>query len=229
MSLTTGRGPLSGQPLGAFNVPMPDGIVYIEPFQRRVRAVLGDRVMIDTEQVCLVHRLGQPPAYLFPADAVGALPAEPEAGAEGWVRVPWNAVGAWYEEEQEVHAHPRNPYHRVDTLRTCRRLEVRVANSVLVDSTDTVGVYETALEARLYVAPDHVRTDLLERSITTSYCPYKGTATYWSAVVGPHRVEDVAWSYEDPLLECSAIRGLLSFDAQRTTLTTDLPKPPAPG
>ena len=43
-------------------------------------------------------------------------------------------------------------------------------------------VFETALAPVLYVDPSHVRTDLLRRSDTSSYCNYKGYATYWSAV-----------------------------------------------
>jgi uncharacterized protein (DUF427 family) len=58
-----------------------------------------------------------------------------------------------------------------------------------------------------------VRTDLLRRTETASYCNYKGAATYWAAVVGDTEIPDVAWSYDDPLPESSPIRGYLSFDA----------------
>ena len=116
------------------------------------------------------------------------------------MRVPWDAVEAWYEEDEQVFFHPRNPYHRVDCVRTSRRLRVEVAGAVLVDTTETLGVYETALDPKLYVRRDQVRAELVA-SPTTSYCPYKGTASYWSAVVGDTTVADVAWSYEDPLPE----------------------------
>lgn len=59
-----------------------------------------------------------------------------------------------------------------------------MAGTNLVDTVDTVVVFETALEPRLYVDPSLVRTDLLRRSDTASYCNYKGDATYWSAVIG---------------------------------------------
>ena len=122
-----------------------------------------------------------------------------------------------------MHLHPRNPYHRVDSLRTHRRLRVEVAGVELVDSTQTVAVYETALEPRLYVDREGVRMDLLTKSSSQTYCPYKGTATYWSAVFGDVRMEDVAWSYEDPMPESSAIARLLSFDESRATVRHDLP------
>lgn len=232
MSLTTGRGPHAPQPAGRFNPPVPSGVVYVEPFRRRVLGIDRGRTVVDSERVVLVHRPGSPPTYAFPAgdvDAAAGVTVGPEPEAPGYVRVPWDAVEAWYEEEERVSGHPRNPYHRVDCVRTSRRLRVEVAGAVLVDTADTMGVYETALEPRLYVARDAVRMDLLVPSPTTTYCPYKGTASYWSAVVEPSAapVEDVAWSYDDPLPECSPIATMLCFDDARATVVHDLP-PPAP-
>ncbi len=223
MSLTSGRGPLSTRPAGRFSAPLPAGVVYLEPFRRRVRGIDNGRTVIDSERVLLVHRAGHPPSYAFPAGDVHGPPNEPEPEAPGYVTVPWDTVAAWYEEDERVHLHPRNPYHRVDSLRTHRRLHVEVAGVELVDSTKTVAVYETALEPRLYVDRDGVRMDLLTKSSTQTYCPYKGTATYWTAAVGDVRVEDVAWSYEDPMPESSAIGRLLSFDESRATVLHDLP------
>jgi uncharacterized protein (DUF427 family) len=238
--LTTGRGPLSRDPAGRFDQPVPDGVVYVEPFPRRVRAMVGERVVVDSERVLLVHRPGAPPTYAFPAEDVdlgtdgidgtdgagkGDHVPTPEPAAPGHVHVPWRAADAWYEEDERVHGHPRNPYHRVDCVRTSRRLRVEVAGTVLVDTTETTGVYETALAPRLYVRPDLVRRDLLVASTTTTYCPYKGTAWYWSAVVGDVVVEDVAWSYEDPLPESLPLARMLSFDDTRVTVVHDLPVP----
>jgi uncharacterized protein (DUF427 family) len=226
VTLTSGRGPLSARPAGRFSPPLPPGVVYVEPFRRRVRGLAGGRTVVDSERVLLVHRPGHPPAYVFPAADVHGAPTEPEPEAPGHVQVPWDAVEAWYEEEEQVFLHPRNPYHRVDYVRTTRRLRVEVAGAVLVDTTDTLGVYETALEPLLYVRPDLVRTDVLVPSPTTTYCPYKGTASYWTAVVGDATVADVAWSYEDPRPESVVLRALLCFDAARATVRHDLPPDP---
>jgi uncharacterized protein (DUF427 family) len=210
---------------------VPDDLAYVEPFRRRVRAVVGGRTVLDTERAVLVHRRGQPPAYAFPAGDVHPVDddvaSEPDPDAPGYVRVPWDAVDEWWEEQERAYGHPRNPYHRVDCVRTDRRLRVEVAGTLLVDTTATLGVYETALEPRLYVARDQVRTDLLRPSETTTYCPYKGTASYWTAVVdGPAGgvvVEDVAWSYDDPLPECLPIAGMLAFDPARAIVEADVP------
>jgi uncharacterized protein (DUF427 family) len=226
MSLTTGRGPLSGNPAGRFSRPVPVGVVYVEPFPRRVRAVAGGTTVVDSERVLLVHRPGRPPSYAFPADdvEVEVAGAAPDPNAPGHVTIPFASADAWYEEDQQVLTYPRNPYHRVDCVPTSRRLRVEVAGAVLVDTTATTGVYETALAPRLYVPAASVRTDLLVPSPATSYCSYKGAASWWHAVVDGVVVEDVAWSYEDPQPESIPIRGFLSFDEQRATVTTDLPE-----
>lgn len=223
MSLSTGRGPLSARPAGRFTAPVPAEVAYIEPFRRRVRGVKDGRTVIDSERVLLVHRPGRPPAYAFPGGDVKGPPAEPEPDTPGYVTVAWDAVDAWFEESEEVHGHPRNPYHRIDILRSERRLRVDVGRTALVDTRDTLVVYETALEPKLYVDPRHVRMDALERSATTTYCPYKGTASYWSYRAGEETVADVAWSYEDPLPESAPLGGLLSFDESRVRLLHDLP------
>jgi uncharacterized protein (DUF427 family) len=219
MSLVAGRGPLSADPGGRFAPPIPAGVVYLEPHPRRVQAVLGGSLVIDTEQALLVHRQGHPLSYVFPADAVAGLPSEPEPQAPGFVHVAWDAVDTWLEEGRELVHYPPNPYHRVDCRPTKRRLRVSVGGTTLVDTDDTVIVFETALQPRLYVDPSLVRTDLLRRSQTSSYCNYKGFATYWS--VG--EVDDVAWSYPDPPPESLPIKGFLSFDATRVEVLAELP------
>jgi uncharacterized protein (DUF427 family) len=202
---------------------MPADVAYIEPFRRRVRGVQDGRTVIDSERVLLVHRSGRPPTYAFPADDVHGPTAEPEPDTPGYVTVAWDAVDAWFEEAEEVFGHPRNPYHRIDILRAERKLRVDVGSTTLVDTNDTLVVYETGLEPKLYVDPRHVRTDALEKSTTTTYCPYKGTTTYWTYHVGDETVADVAWSYDDPLPESLPLRGFLSFEESRVTLHHDLP------
>ncbi len=223
MSLVAGRGPLSGDPAGRFSPPIPPEVVYVEPHPRRVQAFRGGRPVIDTERALLVHRRGRPLSYVFPADAVGDLPAEPEPEAPGFVHVAWDAVDTWLEEGRELVHYPPNPYHRVDCRPTRRRLRVSVAGTALVDTDDTLILFETALEPRLYVDRKHVRTDLLRRSETSSYCNYKGFATYWSAVLDDLVIDDVAWSYEAPPPESLPIKGFLSFDAARAAVTAQLP------
>lgn len=225
MSLVAGRGPLSNDPAGWFSPAVPSDVVYVEPHLRRVQAVRDGRVVIDTERALLVHRRNRPLSFAFRADEVRGLPSEPVAEAPGFVHVPWDAVDTWVEEGRELVHYPPNPYHRIDCRPTRRRLRVTAAGATLVDSYDTVILFETALEPRLYVDPSHVRTDLLRRTETSTYCNYKGVATYWSAVIGNTTVADVAWSYHDPPPESLPITGFFSFDAARADVLAELPAP----
>lgn len=223
MSLVAGRGPLSADPAGWFHPPLSAGTVFVEPHPRRVQAVADGRTVIDTEFALLVHRRGHPLSYAFPEADVTGLPQRPVDEAPGFVSVPWDAVDQWIEEGRVLVNYPPNPYHRVDCRPGGRGLRVSVAGVVLVDTVDTVAVFETSLAPVLYVSPAQVRTEVLRRSATTTYCNYKGWATYWSACVGDRVVEDVAWSYPDPPPECLPIREHFSFDGARADVLAELP------
>ncbi|OBB08844.1 hypothetical protein A5731_19880 [Mycolicibacterium conceptionense] len=202
---------------------MAAGTVYIEPHPRRIQAFRGAAALLDTEHALMVHRAGHPLSYAFPRDEVHDLPHEAVVEAPGYVSVPWDAVDAWFEEGRKLVHYPPNPYHRIDCRPTRRGLRVSAGNAVLVDTDETVIVFETALEPRLYVDPAHVRTELLQPSQTTSYCNYKGTATYWSAVIGDTVIADVAWSYPDTPPESLPIQGFLSFDTTRLDVLAEIP------
>ena len=223
MSLVAGHGPLSSQRAGRLSPPVDGSMVLVEPHPRRVRAVRGDDVVLDTERCLLVHREGHPLSYAFPAELAGDLPAAPVPEAPGYVTVPWTAADAWFEEGRRLVHYPPNPYHRVDCRPTKRRLRVTVGDETLVDTDETVIVFETALAPRLYVDSVHVRTDLLRATDTSSYCNYKGVAQYWAAVLGETVVPDVAWSYAEPLPETEPIRGFLSFDGAGVSVSAELP------
>lgn len=225
MSLTSGRGPFNAARAGWSFPALPAGdITWIEPHPRRIQAELDGEVVIDTEEALLVHRPGRMLAYAFPTHAIGDLPHEPEPEAPGFVTVPWDAVDTWFEEGRRLVTYPPNPYHRVDLHPTNRRLTVTVAGTTLVDTDDTLILFETALDPKLYVDRAHVRADLLRRTDTVSWCNYKGWATYWAVEVGGDVVADAAWSYEDPLPESSGIAGLLSFDPTKVQLAAELPQ-----
>lgn len=225
MSLVTGRGPLSSDPAGRFVPPIPANVVFIEPHPRRIQALKDGRTVIDTEKALLVHTPDRPLTYAFPADAIKEIPTEPQPEAPGYVHVPWSAVDAWYEEGRKLFHYPPNPYHRVDCRPTKRRLRVSIDGIQLVDTDETVIVFETSLAPRLYVAPRHVRTDLLQQTETSTYCNYKGFATYWAARIGDTSMPDVAWSYDDPPPETTPIRGFFSFDTDQADFVAELPEP----
>lgn len=133
----------------------------------------------------------------------------------------WAALDSWFEEDELLRVHPRNPYVRVDALRSTRRVRVELEGVLLAESNAPVGVFETGLPPRWYVDRASVAWANLEPSATTTSCPYKGEADdYWSARVDGRLVEDVAWSYRLPTRQLAPIAGLVSFDDQLVSVHT---------
>jgi uncharacterized protein (DUF427 family) len=137
------------------------------------------------------------------------------------IRFDWTAMDAWFEEDEEVIVHPRSPYTRVDILSTSRHVQVELDGVVLADSTHARVLFETGLPPRWYIPKVDVRMELLEPTDTTSRCPYKGTAEYWSARIGNRLEKDVAWSYPTALPESERIIGLVSFYNERVDIVID--------
>ena len=221
MSLTVGRGPLSDDRAGSLNFEPPAHVVFSEPLGRRVRAVRHGQTVIDSDDAKLVHETGQLPRYAFPAKHVD-LDGEPAQGLDDHVVVAWDAADAWFEEDERVLVHPRDPYHRVDTFATSRRIDVRLRGMPLASSTRATALYETGLPVRYYLPRADVRMDLLQPSATVTECPYKGTARHWSAVIEGEVVEDIAWSYEhDIRREGEAVRDLVCFYDTKAEIDVD--------
>jgi len=137
--------------------------------------------------------------------------ASPVPEINGHIRLDWDAMDAWFEEDEEVFTHPRSPYARVDILPSSRRVRVELDGVTIAETTNARMLFETYLPTRYYIPKPDVRVDLLERSATTTGCPYKGTAEYWSVRVGDTLHQDVAWSYRTPLPESQKIAGLIAF------------------
>lgn len=142
---------------------------------------------------------------------------DPLAGREdiaGYCAFYWNKMEAWYEEDEEIFKHPRDPYKRVDVVQSSRHVRVEINGQTVADSTRPRLLFETNLPTRYYLPQEDVRMDLLEPTDTSSVCPYKGTASYWR-LKGDPSGRDVAWSYPDPIQEIPKIRGLISFFNER--------------
>lgn len=144
-------------------------------------------------------------AYPSPYDEMAAL------GLQKYRAFYWNRVDQWLEEDEEVFVHPRDPYKRVDVLASRRRVRVVLGGETAADTTAARFLFETGLPTRYYVPKDDVRMELLRPTDTSTRCPYKGVASYWSAEAGGRTWEDVAWAYEDPVPECPRIEGLVCF------------------
>jgi len=156
------------------------------------------------------------------AGAVRLLTEPAIEGLEATYRFEWDAMDAWYEEDEEVFLHPRSPYVRVDSLRSSRRIRIEKDGVVIADSTSPVVLLETGLPARFYLPRTDVNWALMVTSETQTQCPYKGISTgYWSIDVNRAHHEDLAWSYDFPTRVCAPIAGLVCFYNEKVDVFID--------
>ena len=165
--------------------------------------------------------LGTGPGETIIAGAAIGHPDSPIDELRDRVRFSWSAMDHWLEEEVEVFVHPRSPYTRVDVLPSTRRVEVGIAGTVVADSVRPSILYETGLPPRYYLPVDDVRTDLLTPTDTSTACPYKGEARYWSVTVDGVTYPDIAWGYDDPLPESELVRGRICFYNEKVDMEID--------
>jgi uncharacterized protein (DUF427 family) len=149
-------------------------------------------------------------------EAARRYPHAPQELAHEAYTLVWSALDTWLEEDEVVYSHPRSPYVRIDALVSSRHVRAVVAGEVVADCRRPVVLFETGLPPRFYLPRVDVRMDLLNPTDTHTDCPYKGTATYWSVVVGDLELPDVVWSYPTPLPESAKIAGLLAFWPERS-------------
>ncbi|MGH7769751.1 MAG: DUF427 domain-containing protein [Candidatus Binatia bacterium] len=127
----------------------------------------------------------------------------------------WSEMDAWHEEDEEIFVHPRDPHKRVDVLQSSRHVRVAVAGVTVAETRRPRLLFETGHATRYYIPPDDLRRELFLRSDTSSRCPYKGIASYWSVKIGEKVFQDLAWSYLDPIPECPKIKRLVCFFQER--------------
>lgn len=157
-------------------------------------------------------------------NAVWSYPAPLEGAPDlsGYVAFYWNKVDSWFEEDEQVYVHARDPYKRIDALRSSRHVEIRLSGETVADTTRPVLLFETGLPTRYYIPKLDVRLDLLRRSAKTTACPYKGIAEYFSvAVPGAEIAVDVAWVYPTPIPQIPTIENHLSFFNEHVDVVVD--------
>jgi uncharacterized protein (DUF427 family) len=137
------------------------------------------------------------------------------------IRLEWDAMDAWFEEDEEVFTHPRDPYTRVDILPSSRHVRIEVDGLTIAESSSPRLLFETGLPVRYYLPKTHIRTDLLAPSDTVTHCPYKGQAEYWSVRAGDKVHDDLAWSYRTPLPESQKVAGLIAFYNEKVDIHVD--------
>ncbi len=237
---------------------------HVEPVARRVRAVLGGQVVMDTTRALYLWEWPFYPQFLIHAQDVDAAALIDEhsthrvsrgtvakvglragdqerrdagrrylessiEGLAGMIRFDWDALDAWFEEDEQVFVHPRSPYVRVDALRSTRRVRVELQGIVLAESSAPVMVFETGLPTRYYLDRSAVDFSHLRPSDTVTACPYKGrTSSYWSVQTAETLHQDLAWSYDFPTRQLQPVAGLVAFYDEKVDVFLDGELQPRP-
>ncbi len=236
---------------------MSRGRVRVESHHKRIRAVLGDQVVIDQAHPLLVWEVPYFPVYHFPGEAfepgvlteTGATRRSPSRGealvfdvaaggklapaaAYGYVDSPipelrgtvalkWKAMDHWFEEDEEVYVHARDPYTRIDILPSSRPVRVVIGGETVAESNNPRILHESGLPPRYYLPKSDVRFDLLTPTSTSTACPYKGVARYWTVSVNGDAHDDVVWGYDEPLPESAGIAGYVAFYNEKVDIYVD--------
>ncbi len=150
-------------------------------------------------------------------------------GLAGTIRFDWDALDAWFEEDEQIFVHPRNPYVRVDALRSTRTVRIELEGLVLAESAAPVMVFETGLPTRYYVDRSKVDFSYLRPSETVTSCPYKGQTTHhWSVDTSRGLQPDLGWSYDFPTRQLLPIAGLVAFYNEKLDVFVDGELQPRP-
>ncbi len=157
------------------------------------------------------------------ASALWSYPEEHEDALDlsAYAAFYWDRVDEWLEEDEPVSVHPRDPYVRVDVLRSSRHVTATIGASLLADSRDARIVFETGKPPRYYFPRSDVAFGSLVASETVSASPYLGAARHLAFRTAGGVGEDVAWFYPETTPEAAAIADLVAFDAERVTIAVD--------
>ncbi|AUZ89398.1 hypothetical protein CVO76_12135 [Arthrobacter agilis] len=143
-----------------------------------------------------------------------------DPGLDDYVILAFADFDSWFEEDDEIISHPHDPYGRIDIRGTSRHVQLMLDGHILADTTRARMLFETTLPARYYLPVEDVVAPL-EPSSTRSMCSYKGYATWYSALVGDKRVDDIAWQYEHPLSDAAEVQDYVAFLDERLDLVID--------
>ena len=107
--------------------------------------------------------------------------------------------------------HQKWPDHKVQEQHMGQRFQVEINGELIADSDDVIRVEEDQHPPRYYFPRSDVRMELLERSATTTECPFKGTARHYDLRTEGKDLPNAAWSYENPYQEHESLKDRVAF------------------
>ncbi|WP_078293752.1 DUF427 domain-containing protein [Mycobacterium sp. D16R24] len=111
------------------------------------------------------------------------------------------------------------PDHPIDIVPSNTRVVVTSGDRTIADTTNALRLQEATYPPVYYLPPDAVNWEVLQRTDTHTYCPYKGEASYYSVHTSEGTIEDAVWTYEDPYPAVSQITRHLAFYPNRVDVT----------
>ncbi|MGI8413829.1 MAG: DUF427 domain-containing protein [Solirubrobacteraceae bacterium] len=195
----------------------------LEPSDRRSRCPIKGQASYHTIRVG--EHVVENGAWYYPDPLESAPPIK------GLIAFYFNRMDRWLEEDEEITGHPRDPYHRIDVRRSVRQIRISLAGELLAQTRRARALFETGLPTRWYLPLEDVTAEL-EPSDTTTLCPYKGDASYYTVrpstagVVGDAAAsakagEDLAWYYPDPLPDALPVKDLVCFLNEKVDIELD--------
>lgn len=133
----------------------------------------------------------------------------------GYVAVYFKMMDHWYEDDDEIFVHPKDPFVRIDVRKSSQPVRVVIDGETVAETTRAQFLHETGSITRYYIPREDIRMDLLQPTKLHTSCPYKGTCDYWTVQVNDEEFENVVWSYPSPHPEVADIRDLLCFYNQK--------------
>ncbi|KAK2463350.1 hypothetical protein APHAL10511_004661 [Amanita phalloides] len=226
----------------------PFALPHIEWYPRRIRAYLGGKTIVDSRNAKLVWEIPDYPYYYFGENELpksGIKVAEEsaqkvvydieiggkkapkslilyrEGGLKGLFTVVWESTDHWFEEDEEVFVHPKDPYKRADVLQSSRHVRVEVDGIEVANTRSPRFLYETMLPVRTYIPKVDCRLELFEGSELVTRCPYKGEANYYHINLPNQKHENYVWWHKIPVLESSLLKGYVSFLDEKVDIWID--------
>lgn len=198
------------------------GSLRYEPTDKRLRVYRAGQLVADTRGGLLVWQPGRVvPTYAVPeSDVVARLEVaaarSDDPDLAGYLVLDFDAL-EWREEDEQIVAHPHDPFKRIDILASSRHVRIESEGRLLAESSRPLLLFETLLPIRYYLPRADVVVDLRPTD-TVTYCAYKGRASYFSVPDGP---TDVAWAYHEPLRDAEPVRDRIAFFNEKVDVVVD--------
>ena len=111
--------------------------------------------------------------------------------------------------------------HPITIEPTAGRVVVRVGDTVVANSGHALTLQESTYPAVQYIPMADVDQSLLRRTDTSTYCPFKGDASYYSVQTPDGTATDAIWTYEQPHAAVSEIKDHVAFYPDRATVSVE--------